>query len=173
MVTLKENGERTISDASIDKVIASIALAVFLVSLILPARSISGVDFGIACFVFSLAGLLTPGAWQRMFHLYSPDAQLIWGGILNLLFFGSCILIFLRRYCERSLKLLLSLGYSVSLFMVAYNCRDSLLVGYYFWLGSHSLMVFALFFPCSDQDREGEYYSDVQEYPVNNPDSEN
>ncbi len=120
----------------------------------LPARSINGVNYGIECFLFSLAGMLVPGVWMDMFNEYSLGSEMIWGGIANMLLIGSSILIFSRRDLDELQRILISSIYFLSVIFVASYCSDFLLLGFYVWLGAHLVMVLALLSPCFDQARQ-------------------
>ena len=73
--------------------IAAFAMATFVVSLALPAREIGWrVWFGVECFLLASVAPIDPSVWDDIFRLGSPNAQLFWGGVTNILLAGTWVL---------------------------------------------------------------------------------
>lgn len=122
----------------------AIALAALVVSLALPAREIGWrVWFGVECFLFASFAPLDPSVWDDIFRLGSPNAQLFWGGVTNILLAGTWVLS--RHRFHPGQVGLLALLYAVSLAMVIYCCQEALKIGFYVWIGAHGVMVLGLF----------------------------
>lgn len=138
--------------------IANLGMILFLCSLALPARYLVWRTwFGFHCLLVSTLGLLEPKNWSEALQFYytSPNSQLLWGGVVNMLFIGTWM--FSKQLFHPMQVACLALIYAVSLMMVLYFIREDLLIGFFVWIIAHTVMICGLAistFSASEQNQE-------------------